>query len=595
MADLYIGVNVKDAQTLSLRRPGLDNAPLNTAGFLVYSVRGIDDVMVFSDFDSAKRALGGFDNNYYGMYAIKGFFDNVGSNGILFVKRLIDSSSALPSSATYQTRDTLGTAFEIKAGFRGQVDRGTWGNNLKVNVVDEVIVLSNLAANASSGANQIQVDSIDGYEVNDIVKIDNGTNTEYFYITSIDEQNLLLTLNGNLVNSYSSPGTTISRVRYSIYVYYVDPSNGIPSLVEQFVSLSSNPNHSRYVGDIVNNTETGSSFIVIENIDITGTYDKMPSPNIDSSFANSTSLTGGSNGNPIITGNLPSYYATLDKYPIRFVANVEMFGESAYEKGKEYADSMKDRVFVFNLPDLGMSSVPSFSSFDDIISWIKPKRRSVRYYSMIVKDWVNVDNPLGTALNPYKKVPIVGHLIGYMIDQILKKGVHRVPANTIESIKGIVNISNEVIDRAKLTELVENGINVVSTISNGFYLRSSRTISLSRIERYLNTIMTLIYVKESLKGIMIPYENYPTESLPALAEQVIKDWAKNFYESSSNGGAEGGFGQGSFDEVFKVIVDESVNPKPQLADGIVKALVYFVPPSSPAEKILLEVGLIDLI
>jgi len=74
MADLYIGVNVKDAVTLSFKRPGFDNAPLNTAGFLVSSVRGIDDVMVFNDFDSAKKVLGGFDSNYYGLYAIKGFF-----------------------------------------------------------------------------------------------------------------------------------------------------------------------------------------------------------------------------------------------------------------------------------------------------------------------------------------------------------------------------------------------------------------------------------------------------------------------------------------------------------------------------------------
>jgi hypothetical protein len=595
MADLYIGVNIKDAQTLSFRTPGIDNAPLNTAGFLVYSIRGIDDVMIFSDFDSAKRALGGFDNNYYGMYAIKGFFDNVGSNGVLFVKRLIDTATAVPASVTYQTRDTAGTAFVIKAGFRGSVDRGVWGNNLKVNVVDEIVTLSNLSANASSGSDQITVDSIDGYSLYDIVEINDGTNQERKYIISIDEQNLILKLDSNLANNYASGTTQVSRIRYSIYVYYVDPSNGVPSLVEQFLSLSSNPNHVNYVGNIVNNKEIGSSYIVIENIDVTGTYNKMPSPNPSPSFSDSTSLTGGTNGAAITTGNLPNYFSKFDKYPIRFVANVEMFNESAYEKGKEYSDSMKDRVYVHNLTDIGMSGFPTFNTFDDIISWVKPKRRSVRYYSIILKDWIIVENPLGTILNPYKKVPIVGHLIGYMIDQILKKGVHRVPANTIESIRGIVNLSNEVVDRAKLTELVENGINVVSKIGNGFFLRSSRTISLSRVERYLNTIMTLIYVKESLKGIMTPYENYPTESLPGLALQVIREWGKQFYEGSSNNGAEGGFGPGKFDEVFKVIVDESVNPKPQLAEGIVKALVYFVPPSSPAEKILLEVGLIDLI
>lgn len=595
MADLYIGVNVKDAVTLSFKRPGFDNAPLNTAGFLVSSVRGIDDVMVFNDFDSAKKVLGGFDSNYYGLYAIKGFFENVGTNGVLFVKRLIDTGSALPASYSYSTVDTSGTAIRFQAGFRGNVDRGTWGNNIKVALVHNLVNLGTLSANATSGNNFIQVASLEGFQKEDILKISDGTNTEYFIIKNIDEVSSKVYLNSNLGNNYATTNTSLTRIRYSVYIYYVDPATGIPTLVEQFNNLSSNPLHPNYVSNVINNIEIGSSYVVVDQIDNTGTYNKLPSSDPNSSYASAHALTGGVNGNNILPGQLTTYYHYFDKYPIRFVACTEFPGETAYYKGRDYADEMKDRVYVHNLPDLGMTVLPSFSNFDDIISWVKPLRKSLRYYSILLKDWVQVDDPLGTVLTPYKKIPIVGHLIGYMINQILKRGVHRVPANMMDSISGIVNLSNEVQDRAKLTELVENGINVVSKVGNGFYLRSSRTISLSRIERYLNTIMTLIYIKESLKGIMVPYENYPTEKLPAMAANVITAWAKNFYERSSNGGSEGGFGEGKFEEVFKLIVDESVNPKPQLAEGIVKALVYFVPPSAPAEKILLEVGLIDLI
>jgi len=594
MADLYIGVNVRDAVTLSFRRPGFDNAPLNTAGFLVRSVRGIDDVMIFSDFDSAKRVLSGFDSGYYGMYAIKGFFENVGSNGVLFVKRLINTNTAVPASYSYNTVDGLGTAIRFRAGFRGNVDRGSWGNNLRVALVHNLVDLGTLSSDAVSGNNYIEVSSLDGFQKEDILRITDGTNTEYFIIRNIDEINSRVYLDSNLANDYTVADTSLTRIRYSVYIYYVDPTTGIPTLVEQFNSLSSNPLHSNYVENVINNTEVGSNYVVVDQVDNTGTYDKLPSSDPNPSYASAHALTGGTNGTNILPSQLTSFYHYFDKYPIRFVACTEFFGETAYFKGRDYADEMKDRVYVHNLPDLGMTGIPSFTNFDDIISWVKPLRKSLRYYSILLKDWIQVDDPLGTVLTPYKKIPIVGHLVGYMINQILKRGVHRVPANMMDSISGIVNLSNEVQDRAKLTELVENGINVVSKVGSGFYLRSSRTISLSKVERYLNTIMTLIYIKESLKGIMIPYENYPTEKLPAMAASVITAWAKNFYERSSNGGSEGGFGEGKFEEVFKLIIDESVNPKPQLAEGIVKALVYFVPPSAPAEKILLEVGLIDL-
>lgn len=595
MADLYIGVNIKDAQTLTFRRPGVDNAPLNTAGFLVFSNRGVDDVMIFQDFDSAKKALGGFNQNYYGLYAIKGFFENIGTKGVLFVKRLI-GNGATAASATYFKVGGGGNAFTVRAGFRGLVDKGIWGNNIRVSVITDPLNLAVLSADATTGSSAIVVNSIDGFVVHDIIEISDGTNTERKVIISINEQTNTITLDSALSNDYAS-SSTVSRIRIDIYVYNVDLTTGIPSLVEQFKGLSMNYNHPNYILNVINNKEVGSSYIMIDNLSSTALPGDLPQADPSPpSFTTSTQLTGGNNGTPLTNAQIRDALHRFDLYPVRFVANVESFSDSMRTLGEDYAGEMKDRVYVYNFPDLNMSSGSLlFTSFDDLLGYIKPLRKSIRYYSIYFKDWIYINDPLGTPLNPYKKIPSVGHIIGYMIDQILRKGVHRVPANMLDSIKGIVNISNEVIERSKLTDLVENGINVISKVGSGFFLRSSRTISLSRIERYLNTIMTLIYVKESLKGIMEPYENFPTESLPDIAKQVINIWAKDFYEHSSNGGSEGGFGKGSFDEVFKVIVDESVNPKSQLAEGIVKALVYFVPPSAPAEKILLEVGLIDLL
>lgn len=602
MADLFIGVNVKDAQTLTFRVVGVENAPVDTAGFLVYSVRGIDDVMVFKDFNSAKNALGGFNSDYYGMYAIKGFFDNANPGATLFVKRLIDTATAIAASYIYNDQQSPSSqpALKFTAGFRGNVDRGTWGNNIRVSLVHEVVQLATLTAAASIGSTSVQINSLEGFEKYDIIKIEEGSNSDYIVLEQINEANNSLVFSPGLTNSYTS-AAVVYRIRYSVYVYYVDPATSLYSLVEQFTSLSSNPSHSRYIENVINNIDIGSSYITVDVLTASASYnwDTLPAPDASSAFASGHYLTGGYNGSNIPSSNLQNYYKYFNLYPIRFVGTPEFFGigtNSSYDKGESYADEMKDRIYIHNLYDLNDSSNPaSYDSFDEIINQIKPRRKSKRFYSMIFKDWIYVEDPLGTILNPYKKVPILGHIVGYMVNQIKRKGVHRVPANTIQSINGIVSISNEVIDRSKLTDMVETGINVVSKIGSGFFLRSSRTISLNRVERYINVLTTLIYIKESLKGIMVPYENTPTQALPQLARNVILSWAKNFYKNSSNNGGEGGFGEGTFEEVFKVIVDESVNPKPQLAEGIVKALVYFVPPSAPSEKILLEVGLIDLL
>ena len=71
----------------------------------------------------------------------------------------------------------------------------------------------------------------------------------------------------------------------------------------------------------------------------------------------------------------------------------------------------------------------------------------------------------------------------------------------------------------------------------------------------------------------------------------MTEFARDFYVSSSNGGGEGGFADGTFNEVVKIIADDTINPIQKVSAGELRANFYFAAPA-PAERILIGVGLL---
>jgi len=126
-----LGVTVVEVDGKS--SPAIPAAPTSTAGFVVRSERGAPDRAVrIRGFADYVATFGSYTASSFGAYAVRGFFDNGGSDA--FVVRVLGAGSHA-ASVTVKDRASAGKdTLRLAAGARGVADPGAWGNSLSVAV-----------------------------------------------------------------------------------------------------------------------------------------------------------------------------------------------------------------------------------------------------------------------------------------------------------------------------------------------------------------------------------------------------------------------------------------------------------------------------
>ena len=126
---INLGVTVVEVDGKS--SPAIPAAPTSTAGFLVRSQRGAPDTPVrvrgFADFVAN---FGGYTADAFGAYAVRGFFDNGGSDA--YVVR-VAGPGAQAAEVVVPDQSSAPT-LRLRAGARGVAEPGAWGDALSVAV-----------------------------------------------------------------------------------------------------------------------------------------------------------------------------------------------------------------------------------------------------------------------------------------------------------------------------------------------------------------------------------------------------------------------------------------------------------------------------
>ncbi|MEU8264799.1 phage tail sheath C-terminal domain-containing protein [Micromonospora sp. NPDC048999] len=146
---INLGVTVVEVDGKS--SPAIVSAPTSTAGFLVRSARGAPDRAVrvrgFGDFVSS---FGGYTADAFGAYAVRGFFDNGGSDA--YVVRVVGAGA---QASTVVLNDQAGTpvpTLRLRAGARGVAEPGAWGDALSVAVEPHPLGVASVPAQVVGGA-----------------------------------------------------------------------------------------------------------------------------------------------------------------------------------------------------------------------------------------------------------------------------------------------------------------------------------------------------------------------------------------------------------------------------------------------------------
>lgn len=141
-----IGINLIETDGRAART--ISAAPVSVAAFLVRSLRGVPNVPVtvrgFSDFTVN---FGGYSENLFGAFAVRGFFDNGGTEAKIV--RLVGSGAL---AATRDFNDRAGNpTLRISAGVRGRPDPGAWGNGLRITMQDHPRGILEVPAQVAGG------------------------------------------------------------------------------------------------------------------------------------------------------------------------------------------------------------------------------------------------------------------------------------------------------------------------------------------------------------------------------------------------------------------------------------------------------------
>jgi len=132
---MTIGINI--TELVSQGSPVLEGDNELTPGFLVVSKRGPADFpILITSMNQFKRLFGEHTTAGYGAYVLEGYFLNGGRKA--FVSRIVGSGAAASAVTLVDRASTPLDTLTIEAGYKGRLDKGTWGDNLSVAITDNV-------------------------------------------------------------------------------------------------------------------------------------------------------------------------------------------------------------------------------------------------------------------------------------------------------------------------------------------------------------------------------------------------------------------------------------------------------------------------
>lgn len=178
-------------------------------------------------------------------------------------------------------------------------------------------------------------------------------------------------------------------------------------------------------------------------------------------------------------------------------------------------------------------------------------------------------------------VPPSGHIAGLYARSDATRGVHKAPAN--ESLRGALGLEVLLTD-AEQGPLNDKGINALRWFSGrGVVVWGARTLAdASSIWRYVNVRRLLLFVEESIQEATRFAVFEPNDlSLWQTVKRQITEFLTRVWRSGALFGA-------SPAEAFQVRVDAELNPRSQVANGVLVIEVKLYP-VTPAEYVAFRV------
>lgn len=310
------------------------------------------------------------------------------------------------AGATYNT-------LKLEAGYRGYRSPGLDGNNLKTKITQNPKqaasgVGNSLTNDITIGDSTIQVVTTAGINVGSVIKVWDGTNTEYKEVTAVrpvvaaGSVTFYVDISGTFTYGYLDAATQLQTQEFDIQIYENDV------LVETWTQLSMLDTVENYVETKLNDENFGSKYVYSTDMDAAPGL----GADIPATDSVATALTGGTDETTGMTDadwigtqtGKTGVYAFDDVNHLMPIATLGNNNAVVAHAASQYCQS---RIWFdyYGYVDQGMAGADAVSYRNNVLGIDSS-------YMWLFAGGMEVFDPLGTGSNPKRKIAGLGAAMG---------------------------------------------------------------------------------------------------------------------------------------------------------------------------------------
>jgi hypothetical protein len=544
----------------------------------------------------------------FGWDAINGFFANAaGVPAKLYFMSHVNSVSPVSASQIIQNLTPV-TLLTLTDGYNdsqypGIVGYGLNGNRTGYTILFGDRVNTTATVGGSVSDTWVTVANPGAFRVGDCIKMifNGGTpGTIYRLVTSIDYVAGRLNFAGATTPAFAVIGDVVTALGFQLHTWRKDLVGTATEVDVDLGKVWCSP-YAACSDFYVLNVFSKSKWW---NIVRASTTPATPNLDFPATQATITYPVNGSDGTCAANAaaEFASDYAYFNALPIRLLANPETTDVTAHKAMETYCRGRTDNPkVIINFPSAQTKSQcmvngGTYQRTDDVlmVGWDK---------------WLVTVDPFAKSTNaPYRNVPNVGHMMGYILRCINLLGIHYAPAQKSQPLYGCNDVLCPVGGDPTLldgdrTDILNTGMNVIQNMPGlGIIPRNAVTPSTSLEFIFFNGLLMREFIKNSAVQSLQSSENTPN-SLNRVREDkmAILAFLYRLWNQGSTGNAPVGetFGQwmaadGTMtkpEDHFEVKADTINNPIDQLQLGNRNLDVYFTYPA-PGQSIRIGVGIL---
>ncbi|WP_411821217.1 hypothetical protein [Leptospira sp. 'Mane'] len=530
--------------------------------------------------DDVRKVCGNASTSTYAWLVLRAFYQHL-RPGVSVESKVLMHVAEDAVQAAYAIQDGASTKiYDFKAGVKGEADKSAGGNDIAIKISQSESVTFKLTVDTTATPTTAFLDQINNLEIGYQVKITDGTNTEYGFITAIDAVTKKITF-AALTNTYTAALTTVSRCDLNLFVAIKD-DYGSYQQQESYLDIPFVKSSTKGIIPLVNSALSGSFYGILTLNASNTTVGANARPAALTAW---TPLTGGSDGTAPTDASWNTLVAGLADEHMQILLAPESSSPTHNNNMSVFSTNGYKALFFGQASNGATEEV--LKNLGGICS------EPIKFGMLPIDKWFETDDP--TKDGGKVQIPPVGHAAAHWFNNYSVYGASKVAAGNRDAL----TTSDRLLDSNGLIHDDTNGkgdrlirkyrINIARyRQGKGITVNSARTWSTDTGYQYQNQIMQWLLYKVSILDYLRSIEQdraggkSQEDHYNAIWSYMIRKYdAGEFYQGQHEDGTPT-----EFQDVVQIVNDFTVNTLADIANGIENNFVQFIAPPPIEEPIL---------